>query len=88
MDRDRSELQDVFRSVFHDDKLEINDATTSADVDGWDSIAQINLIIAIEKHFGVRFAASELAAIQRHGQNVENLLELLVKKIDSGGGNA
>jgi acyl carrier protein len=88
MDRVRSELQDVFRRVFHDDELEVNDETTSTDVDGWDSIAQINLIIAIEKHFSIRFAASELGAMQKDGQNVGNLVELLVKKIDPGGAPA
>jgi len=88
MDRVRSELQDVFRHVFDDDELEIKDETTATDVNGWDSIAHINLIIAIEKHFGVRFAASELAAMQGDGQNIGNLVGLLVKKIDSSGGSA
>jgi len=86
MDGVHSELQDVFRSVFSDDHLEINDQTTAAEVDGWDSIAHINLVIAIEKHFNVRFAANELAAMQK--QNVGNLMELLVRKIDSRGGPA
>jgi acyl carrier protein len=88
MDSVHSELQDVFRRTFDNDELEINDRTTAADVNGWDSIAHMNLIIAIEKHFGVRFAASDLAAMQGAGKNVGILVGLLVKKIDAKGGRA
>ena len=38
--------------------------TTAADIDGWDSMMHINLIIALEKRFGVRFAAAEISKIQ------------------------
>src|SRR5580704_8551326 len=88
MERVHSELQEVFRRVFDDDDLVITDETTAADVGGWDSLAHINLIIAIEKHFGVRFAARDLAAMQGTGQNVSNLVGLLVAKIDRKGGAA
>jgi acyl carrier protein len=80
-----SELQEIFRRVFDEDELIITERTTAADVNGWDSMAHINLIIAIEKRFGVRFAASELATIQGAGQNVGRLLELLRAKVSSKG---
>ena len=76
----QSDLQEVFRRVFDDDELVILDATSAADIDGWDSMAHINLIIAIEKRFGVKFSAAEIGALGRRGQNVGNMLELLESK--------
>ena len=74
-------LQDVFRRVFDDDELQVTGSTTAADVDGWDSMAHINLIIAIEKEFGVSFSANEIATLGRRGQNVGSMMELLKSKI-------
>ena len=76
----RSRLQDVFRRVFHDDEIAINDATTAADINGWDSMAHINLIVAIEKQFGVKFTAADIGAMRGDGQNVGHLVRLLETK--------
>jgi acyl carrier protein len=84
MNQLQSELQGVFRRVFDDDELEITDATSAADIDGWDSMAHINLIIAVEKRFGVKFAASEIAALARRGQTVGSIMRILEAKT---GGN-
>ena len=78
MNEIRLQLQDVFRRVFDDDDLSITDATTAADIDGWDSMAHVNLILAVEKQFGVRFSASEIAAMQ--GQDVGHLARLIASK--------
>jgi acyl carrier protein len=80
MNQLQSELQGVFRRVFDDDELVITEATSAADIDGWDSMAHINLIIAVEKRFGVKFAASEIAALARHGQTVGSILRILEAK--------
>ena len=74
-------LQDLFRRVFDDDELVIDAATSAADIDGWDSMAHINLIVAIEKQFGVSFSAGELAALGRRGQNVGSMMQLLAAKL-------
>lgn len=44
------QLQDLFRTVFDEPSLTLNDSMTADDIDGWDSMMHINLIIAIEKH--------------------------------------
>jgi acyl carrier protein len=80
----QSELQDVLRRVFDDDELVITDSTSAADVDGWDSMAHINLIIAVEKRFGIKFAASEIAALGQRGQTVGNMIQVLQSKIRQG----
>jgi acyl carrier protein len=78
----QSVLQAVFRRVFDDDELVISDATTATDVDGWDSMAHVNLIIAIEKRFGVNFTGADLATMRGPGQTVGNLVGLIAAKTD------
>ena len=56
----------VFEQVFGR-PVELTDATTAADVDGWDSVAQILLILASEREFGIRFESSELANVANVG---------------------
>ena len=80
MDRLQSELQDLFRRVFDQDDLTITESTTAAEVDGWDSMAHINLIIAVEKQFGIKFTGSEIAGMRGANQNVGHLLRIVAAK--------
>lgn len=75
------DLQDIFRQVFDDDSIELAESTTSNDVDGWDSMMHINLIIAIEKRFRVKFAAAEIAALKAEGQDVGRLAQVIERKL-------
>lgn len=62
------QLEEVFQNVFSDDSLSLGDATTAAEVPGWDSVAHINLMFAIEERFGVTFAGNELAEFRNIGE--------------------
>lgn len=75
------ELQNVFHDVFGDDQLQISRFTTASDVDGWDSLAHLNLIVAIEKRFKVRFATAEISRLKLDGSNVGTLLDMLRDKV-------
>jgi len=81
----KNDLQDVFRDVFGDDELEIHPETTAADVDAWDSLNHLNLVIALEKRFGIRFATAEISRLKEPGQNVGTLLELVRRKTSAQG---
>ena len=81
MDKLLDELNDVLRGVFDDESLTVTRETTADDVDGWDSMMHINLIIAVEKRFGVKFAAAEINGLKGDGQNVGTFLALLAKKL-------
>jgi len=80
-----NQLQDIFRDVFDDDELEISRETTAADVDGWDSLMHINLIIAIEKAFGLKFATAEISDLKEDGRNVGDFADLVQRKLQGGG---
>ena len=62
------ELTDIFRDVFDDDDIVLSDDMTAADVDDWDSLSHIRLIVAVEQHYGVSFTATEIAALENVGQ--------------------
>ncbi|MEQ8717549.1 MAG: acyl carrier protein [Acidimicrobiales bacterium] len=61
-------LEAVFRDVFMDDDVTISAATTTDDVVGWDSVAHISLIYAIEEEFGIEFAADDIEALANVGE--------------------
>jgi acyl carrier protein len=80
MEAIREQLQEIFREVFEDPELVIHDGTTAEDVDGWDSIAHINLMIAIERRLRVKFATAEISRLKENDANVGKMLELLARK--------
>jgi acyl carrier protein len=57
----------IFREVFDDDAIEIKDSTTATDIDGWDSLSHVNLIIAIEERFKIKFGTKELLTFKNVG---------------------
>ena len=81
MDDLRAELQAVFQDVFGDDQIILRDDTTADDVDGWDSLMHINLVIAIEKHFGIKLATAEISHLKDEDQNVGTVIALIARKL-------
>ncbi|MCK9931227.1 acyl carrier protein [Frankia sp. Mgl5] len=61
-------LAQVFREIFSDDDLVVTDATTAADVPGWDSLAYINLIYAVENEFAVQIPDERLGSFANVGE--------------------
>lgn len=60
-------LAEIFRTVFENDDLQMTASTSAADVEGWDSVAHITLIFAIEEEFGFQFSSSELEKARNVG---------------------
>ena len=71
-----AKLQEVFRRVFDDNGLTITDEMSAEDIDAWDSLNHIQLIVAVEKDFEVKFKNSEIARLA----NVGDLKALLAKR--------
>jgi len=69
-------LQEVFESVFDDDSIQVNPALSASDVDGWDSLTHIRLLLTVEKAFHVKFSTSEIGKLQ----NVGDLVGLIKAK--------
>ena len=77
------QMQEVFRDVFDDEELTLADEMTALDIDGWDSLMHINLIIAVERRFGVKFATAEISGLKGDDQNVGTFCRLVEKKVDA-----
>jgi acyl carrier protein len=70
-------LTGAFHDVFDEPNIVLGPATTSADIEGWDSFNHINLILAIERSFGVKFSTQELEKLE----SVADIVTLLKKKL-------
>jgi acyl carrier protein len=70
-------VQDIFRDIFDEDDMVIEDKTSSDDVEEWDSLNHINLVSAIEKEFEIRFALGELMGLK----DVGTMIDLMVEKL-------
>lgn len=70
-------LEDIFRDVFDDENIILTDETTANDIEDWDSLAQINLIVAIKKEFKIEFDLEEVSTYK----NVGDMVKAVKKKI-------
>jgi len=70
-------LQEIFRDIFDDDVMVLTRELTAADVEEWDSLAQINIIVACEDEFKIKYELSEIAQLN----NVGDMVELTEKKL-------
>lgn len=73
MDRDqiRTKIRDLLRDIVDDDSLELTDVTTAADVEWWDSLTHLKLLVAIEEEWGLSFQVAELSAPENVGELVD-----------------
>ncbi len=67
-DQIMARLSNVFRDVFDDDDLQLNEKMTTADVKGWDSLMHITLLVAIEAEFGIRIKPGEAGELSDVGE--------------------
>ncbi len=69
-------LNAVFRDVFDDDSIIVNDDTTANDIEEWDSLIHITLVSEIEDEFEVRFKMKEVTKMKNVGEMADKILEL------------
>jgi acyl carrier protein len=70
------DLTAIFRETLDNDSLTLTETTTAKDVEGWDSITHVLLVVAVEKKFRVKFSAGEIQQLQ----NVGDLAALIRRK--------
>ena len=77
MDEIFETLNEIFRDVFDDDTIEVNENTTADDIDDWDSLEHINLIASVEQEFGIKFTMGEVQTMK----NVGEMADLIAAKM-------
>ena len=64
-------IQNIFRVVFDDTSIEISDATQATDIEGYDSLNHVTLVMAIEEELDVRFTTQEVMGFQDVGEMLQ-----------------
>ena len=72
-----SQVRDILADVLDLPDLTVTEQTTAEDVEGWDSFNHINIVVAIESKFGIKFHTAEVEELR----NVGDLVELVEKKL-------
>ena len=70
-------IGDLLADILDEDEIKLKDETVADEVDGWDSVTHVKLILAIEDFYGIRFESDEIAA----PENVGALADLIGKKL-------
>lgn len=73
------EVQEIFRDVLDNEDIEISESSVADDIDEWDSLSNIQLVIGIEKHFKIRFLSKEITL----WENVGEMIDTIKAKLDA-----
>lgn len=68
-------LTKVFQDVFDDEEISLTDNTVSSDIEDWDSLNHINLVVSVEKEFGIKFSMGETQKMKNVGEMVSIIQE-------------
>lgn len=68
-------LNEVFRDIFDDEDIVVSDETTANDIEDWDSLEHINLIVAVEQEFEMKFTMGEVNKFKNVGAMVDIIME-------------
>ncbi len=74
------EVNNIFIEVLDEDNIVLNKDTIADDVEEWDSLTHIQLVVAIEKHFQIKFTSSEIQKFKNVGEMCDSIA---VKKIQN-----
>lgn len=69
-------VTEVFKDVFDDDSIVINDNTTAEDIDDWDSLTHISLLNAIEDEFNIHFDMKAVHNLKNVGAMIDLIIDL------------
>ncbi len=70
-----NQVQEIFHDQLDDESIVLTYETTAEDVDGWDSLTHIMLVVAIEKHFKIKFTSKEILLWENVGEMMDCILE-------------
>ena len=69
-------LTEILQTVMNDDSIEVYEELSATDVENWDSLNHVNLMISVESEFGIRFNSDEISSLA----NIGELIQLIKEK--------
>jgi acyl carrier protein len=69
-----AKVQNIFIDIFEDDYIQLKYETTANDIEEWDSLTHIQIIVELEKQFGIKFKLAEVQGFKNVGEMCENIL--------------
>ena len=70
-------VAEILRDIFDNEELPVTEETSSADVEDWDSLEQINILVAIQDRFGIQVSLDDVKGLE----NVGDTLDLIERKL-------
>ncbi|MDD4969981.1 MAG: acyl carrier protein [Paludibacter sp.] len=71
-------LNEIFEDIIDEGSVSLSETSTSKDVEGWDSLTNIQLVVAIEKKYKIRFTSDEIMSWKNIGMMIDDILSKLV----------
>jgi len=65
-----NQTQEIYRDILDDEEIVLNDSTTTDDIEEWDSLTHVQLIVGLEKHFKIKFTAKEMLSWNNIGEMI------------------
>ena len=69
-----AEMEEIFRDVLDNEDICLHDETTASDIEEWDSLSHVQLVVAIERHFDIRFTSEEIITMPNVGAMVDTII--------------
>lgn len=70
-----NELNEIFEDIIDEGSVTLLDTSTVDDIDGWDSLTNIQLVVEIEKSFKIRFTSEEITTWKNVGEMIDSIID-------------
>lgn len=75
-------LNEIFEDIIDEGSVSLSETSTSKDVDGWDSLTNIQLVVAIEKNYNIKFTSEEIISWKNIGEMIDCILTKMRRPIE------